>query len=441
MKFQESETIELKRSLTKDFAKEVVAFLNTRSGTIYIGVDDNGNVLCVSNVDKTMREIRDIIRDQILPSTEGLCEIGSLLEEDKTIIVVKVTKGTKLYYIKKEGRSATGCFYRDGTFSTPMSEEEIERRFIKTYSKHLSMVETPSSQKEFSFKQLKIYYSSKGYHLNDETLVDNLHLKTDDGKYNFLAELLSDTNRVSIKVARFQGVDKSTLIEKSEYGYQCLLVAIDRVINRLEAENITKSKIVGAQRVDKRLMDMPSLREVFINAIAHNDWSIIEPAVYIFSNHIEVISHGGLPDGETKEMFFKGISTPRNKELMRVLSDLKYVEQTGYGVPEVLKHYDKNVFDIEENYINVSIPYDAEVMASMRVSDVGAENGEENSEENGEEKLIALIQGNPKISLFKMAKELNVTSRIVERMIRNCKRIKRVGPDKGGHWEIVEEDK
>ena len=87
---------------------------------------------------------------------------------------------------------------------------------------------------------------------------------------------------------------------------------------------------------------------------------------------------------------------------MRVLSDLKYVEQTGYGVPEVLKHYDKNVFDIEENYINVSIPYDAEVMSSMRVNGVGEENGEE----NGEEKLISLIQENPKISLSKMAKEL-----------------------------------
>ena len=114
---------------------------------------------------------------------------------------------------------------KDGVESieyVPMSEEEIERRFIKTYSKHLSMVETPSSQKEFSFNQLKIYYSSRGYHLNDETLVDNLHLKTDDGRYNFLAELLSDKNRISIKVARFQGEDKSVLLEKSEYGYQCL---------------------------------------------------------------------------------------------------------------------------------------------------------------------------------------------------------------------------
>ena len=109
-----------------------MAFLNTRDGIIYIGVDDNGDAVGVSNVDKTMREIRDIIRDRILPSTEGLCEIGSLLENDKTIITVKVSKGTKLYYIKKEGRSATGCFYRDGTSSTLMSEDEIDKRQIST---------------------------------------------------------------------------------------------------------------------------------------------------------------------------------------------------------------------------------------------------------------------------------------------------------------------
>lgn len=97
MKFQETETTELKRKLTKDFIKEVVAFLNTRNGIIYVGVDNNGDVLGVSDVDKTMREIRDIIRDQILPTTEGLCEIESMDEGEKTIIVVKVNKGNKLY--------------------------------------------------------------------------------------------------------------------------------------------------------------------------------------------------------------------------------------------------------------------------------------------------------------------------------------------------------
>ena len=78
--------------------------------------------------------------------------------------------------------------------------------------------------------------------------------------------------------------------------------------------------------------------------------------------------------------------------------------------------------------------FHAEVMSSMRVNEVGEENGEE----NGEEKLISLIQENPKISLSKMAKELNVTSRVIERIIRNSNKIKRVGPDKGGHWEIID---
>ena len=101
MIFRETETVELKRAVSKDFVKEVVAFLNTRDGTIYIGVDDNGKVVGISNVDKVMRVIRDIIRDQILPSTEGLCEISSTIEENKIIVLVKIKKGPKLYYIKK----------------------------------------------------------------------------------------------------------------------------------------------------------------------------------------------------------------------------------------------------------------------------------------------------------------------------------------------------
>ena len=137
-------------------------------------------------------------------------------------------------------------------------------------------------------------------------------------------------------------------------------------------------------------------------------------------------------------MFFKGIITPRNKELMSVLSDLEYVEQTGYGVPEVLKHYDKNIFDIEENYINVSIPYDAEVMASIHVTDVGAEHDTENDIENDTEKtIISAIKSNPYVSQEALAKLCNKSRITISRIIKKSNKIKRVGPDKGGHWEII----
>ena len=45
MSFRESEIIELKAQIVTDICKEVIAFANTRGGTLYIGVEDNGNVL------------------------------------------------------------------------------------------------------------------------------------------------------------------------------------------------------------------------------------------------------------------------------------------------------------------------------------------------------------------------------------------------------------
>ena len=113
--------------------------------------------------------------------------------------------------------------------------------------------------------------------------------------------------------------------------------------------------------------------------------------------------------------------------------------RTGYGVPEVLKHYDKNVFDIEENYINVSIPYDAEVMASMHVTDVGAEHDTENDTENDTEKtIISAIKSNPYVSQEALAKLCNKSRITISRIIKKSNKIKRVGPDKGGHWEIID---
>ena len=100
---------------------------------------------------------------------------------------------------------------------------------------------------------------------------------------------------------------------------------------------------------------------------------------------------------------------------------------------------DKNVFDIEENYINVSIPYDAEVMASMHVTDVGAEHDTENDTEHDTEKtIISTIKSNPYVSQEGLAKLCNKSRITISRIIKKSNKIKRVGPDKGGHWEIID---
>ena len=66
MKF-ETENIEFKAQITNEIYKEVIAFANTDGGTIYIGIDDNGNEVGIDNVDDTYTRITNGIRDAIHP--------------------------------------------------------------------------------------------------------------------------------------------------------------------------------------------------------------------------------------------------------------------------------------------------------------------------------------------------------------------------------------
>ena len=66
MNFKESSSVELKSIVNDDFKKEVIAFANTNGGEIYVGVDDNGVVVGVDNVDKVMEKIGAIIRNGML---------------------------------------------------------------------------------------------------------------------------------------------------------------------------------------------------------------------------------------------------------------------------------------------------------------------------------------------------------------------------------------
>lgn len=459
MEFVENQHVELKENhKSGTIVNEIVAFLNTCDGTIYLGVKDDGTVLGISKMDEAMLKVSDIITNQILPAPEEFVDVDSPSIDGKTIIEIKVRKGRELYYVRKYGRSSAGCYKRVGTSARGMSEHEIYCAMKESIISKTDICEIPSRQATFSFRELSLYYVSKGFRLNEETMERSLKLKTEEGRYNLLAELLSDENRVSIKIARFRGTDKSELDEKSEYGYQCLIRAIDRMMDRLEAENYAMSMIGKATRADKRLMDMACLREAFINAIAHNDWTICEPAVYVFSDRIEIFSYGGLPYGQTKEMFFKGASNPRNASLMRILGDLEYVEQTGHGIPEIISHYGKEAFDVNDHYINVIIPFDKEVMENRAKSRLALKNGTQLALNNGtqlalndgtqlalndgshpsfsEKELKKLIKSNEKITRKEIAEYFGLSPRTIQRYMNQVKSVRYVGSGKSGRWEI-----
>lgn len=99
--------------------------------------------------------------------------------------------------------------------------------------------------------------------------------------------------------------------------------------------------------------------EAWINAVVHNDWKQgVPPAVYVFEDKLEIDSIGGLPDGQTLDSFFKGKSVPVNESMIRLFMKLEIMEQNGHGIPTILKEYDKNIFEIEDNFVTVTIPFD-----------------------------------------------------------------------------------
>ncbi len=470
----ETERIELKRELTPevDIEKEVIAFLNATGGTIYIGIDDNGTVVGVSNADDCMLRLKDRIKNNVQPSAMGLFDISVEQIDGHNVIKLIVAGGLeKPYYKPKYGLTTKGVFMRIGTSTEPMPQVQIDKLF-STRTRH-SLGRIVSIRQDLSFEQLRIYYDEHGKRLTDN-FRRTLELQTEDGRYNYVAYLLADENGNSMKVAKYGSLDRYNLIENNEYGYCSLIKATKSILQKLDIENRVSARITPMERIEKPLWNKVALREAVINAIVHNDYSFdVPPKFEIFPDRLEITSMGGLPIGMTKEEFFSGISIPRNKELMRIYRDVELVESLGSGIPRVLQTYGPDCFHFTENFTRIIFPADPEVVKMLQEEDDYQEKQEdyqENYQENSEKpddvsekmsekngptlqkslqktdsglqkSLQKLLEENPYISTTKVAELLGVSRQTIAVQIAKLKaqgRLRRIGPDKGGYWEVID---
>ena len=104
MTFRESETVELKTIIIDDIKKEIIAFANCEGGKIYIGVQDNGEVIGMDDPDGAALQISNMVRDAIKPDLTMFLHYETLKVEGKSIIAVDIQRGTERpYYIAKKG--------------------------------------------------------------------------------------------------------------------------------------------------------------------------------------------------------------------------------------------------------------------------------------------------------------------------------------------------
>ena len=377
MQNTETNRIENKEQLNEDFEQEVIAFLNYKEGgIIYVGINKNGQVVGVEDVDLTQLQIKDRIKNNIQPSTLGLFDVTVETIDNKEVIKVIISSGTeKPYYLRKKGRTPEGCYIRVGSSKERMTERMIDDMYAKRIKNTLKEIDSP--RQELTFNQLKIYYEEHGLKLNDNYL-QNLDLLTSEGKYNYNAFLLADENNVSIKLVKYVGTNKLELLENLEFGNRCLITATQRILDRLDVENTTYAKIEYLGRKEQEKIDSKALKEAVINAIVHNDYSYgNSPIIELYSDRIEITSAGGLPQELSQEEFLEGVTAPRNKELIRVFKDVDLIENIGSGVLRILDAYDKSCFKFMEHFLRVSFnykenPFEYEDTAKTKSSKLGS---------------------------------------------------------------------
>lgn len=430
----ESDNIEFKSEINDKLEKEVVAFLNSKGGHLYLGIDDDGNIVGLDNIDKTQLIIKDRIKDRICPTPVGFFEIIPEEKDDKKVIHIIVASGNeKPYYLKRFGMCPLGSFIRVGSSCLPLSEKQI----FEMYSKRTrtSLINIISPIKNLTFAQLKIYYEEAGYELNSNFL-NHLNLRMENGEFNYLAYLLSDQNSLVINVGKFKGEDVIDLVEIKSYSNQSLIKITNEIVDYIESQNQTFTKIKSPKRIEEKLFDSVAMREAVINALVHSDYSYENtPTFRIFDDHIEIISVGGLPEGIEKEEFLSGFMSPKNPQLMKIFRDLGLVEHMGTGIIRILKKYDKSIFSFSHNFIKVSIPFNLK-----NRNNVNKNSSIDVDISTRQKDIIELILEYKNITQEELASKLTVSRYTIIRDLKSLeekKIVARDGSNKTGNWKVL----
>ena len=133
--YKESEFVELKEQLTKEIKKEIVAFANSKGGTIYIGISDNGTIIGLKDASRDIEALSGMIREGIKSDLTLYTQIYIEKINDKDVIVVKVADSpNKPYYLSEKGIKPTGVYLRHGSSSVPASDESIKKMLFDSYN-------------------------------------------------------------------------------------------------------------------------------------------------------------------------------------------------------------------------------------------------------------------------------------------------------------------
>lgn len=354
----ENKTTEFKREYMDDIRYAVIAFANTDGGKLYIGINDDGTVCGVENLDDTILRLTNMIRDVIRPDVTMFTDCNIQSSEGKNIVVLTVQRGTaRPYYLHSKGVRPEGVYVRQGASSVPASETAILNMIRETSGDCYEDARSLNQQLTFNFASS--YFKKKNVEFEDSQK-RTLNLISPDGTYSNLAMLLSDQCTHTIKMAVFEGSKKSVFKDRRELSGS-LLEQLEGAYSYIDQFNHTRAEFNGLDRIDKKDYPAEAIREALLNAMVHRDYSVSgSTLISIFDDRIEFVTIGGLVRGISYEDIMLGVSALRNQHLANVFYRLKLIEAYGTGIMKINECYAdeavKPEIEVSNNAFKITLP-------------------------------------------------------------------------------------
>jgi ATP-dependent DNA helicase RecG len=461
---------QFKRGVTNadSLAAEMAAFANCDGGAIFLGVADDGSLPGLSRAD--VKRINQLIgnaasqhvRSPLTVQTENVA-VG----EGRIIIVLTVPKGQDRPYFDRNGV----IWLKSGADKRRVnSKEELRRLFQSVDQFHADELPTKAGIDKLDklrFRDfLRDVYQQEYPDAPAERLrlLQNLNLATDDGKLNLAGVLLfaEQPERIKpqfvLKAIRYPGNDiHSTLyLDTEDFSgplrkvFDDSLAFIMRNLHKVQAGRGVNAP--GTPEIPPTVFE-----ELLVNALVHRDYLVSAPIrLFIFDNRIEIISPGHLPNNLTVEKIRAGNSVIRNPVLVSyVAKGLLPYHGLGSGIKRALEDWPEIDFtDDRDGLLFTATIHRKEREVSEKTAGVVDESslksspisspissGKKESSPKTENQIIELIKQDAPVSTKHLGEILDISKRAVLKQIKKLKdqgRLKRVGPAKGGHWEVIE---
>ena len=362
----ENSGVEFKRDdiRPEQLAKEVVAMANFQGGRVLLGVEDDGTISGVQRQDLeewVMNVFQSRIHPMILPFYEEV-----RLDDGKLVAIVSFPIGISKPYVVRHGGKEE-IYIRVGTTSRLATREQQMRLFELGGMLHTEVMPVPRTD-------VSCLDDARLTNYVKDILRDPDVPKTPDEwqarllGLSFLTEAAGNVcctiaglvlfgksprrylKQAGLRVLSFHGDDKEyqaaldDIIDGPMVGRWDLnngdkqLVdggIIERFMDTMSPFISQESDQVdeGLRRETRWFYPLEAVREALINALAHRDWTrFVEIEVSSYSDRLEVISPGALPNSMTVEKMKAGQRSPRNTIVMEVLRDYGYVDFRGMGV-------------------------------------------------------------------------------------------------------------